>query len=184
MTLGSTVPSTPKKMTEKKNASLVQSVSLLIVAIGLMVGAWEYWDSNSQNYRKEIWSAQKLLYERAIEAASKIANGRSLASVSESRKEFWGLYWGSLAMLESPRVESAMVQFGEILAECEKTNENSCFQPVPGNLATHLQGAALNIAHCARKSLRETWEPVDIGKLPGVCREPKPEKSDVDGREQ
>lgn len=156
-------------MTEKKNGWTIQSISLLLVAAGLAVGLWQYWDANRQQYKKEIWSAQKELYTRAIEAASGIANGDSLESVAKSRKIFWKLYWGNLAMLESPSVAAAMVEFGNILGECEKSNDKLCFQPTPGNLQTPLQIAALNIAHCARESLQGTWEPVDIGKLAGKC---------------
>ncbi len=72
-------------------------------------------------------------------------------------------------MLESRNVELAMVEFGAILGECEKSKDESCFQPTPGNLETPLQIAALNLARCARESLQDTWEPVDIGKLAGEC---------------
>ena len=117
--------------------------------------------------QKEIWSAQKQLYEQAVESASKIANGNSLASVAKSRDVFWVLYWGNLAMLESRNVEFAMVKFGKLLSKCEKSKDESCFQPTPGNLPPSLQLAALDLAHCARASLQDTWEPVDIGKLAG-----------------
>ena len=117
----------------------------------------------------EIWSAQKELYESAIESASRIANADDLDSVVISRKNFWELYWGNLAMLESPLVETSMVEFGTILADCEKSKDKSCFQPTEGNKPNPLQRAAINLAHCARDSLQYTWEPVDIGKLAGVC---------------
>ncbi len=156
-------------MTEKKNGWTIQSISLLLVAAGLAVGAWQYWDANRQQYKKVIWSAQKQLYEGAIQAASEIANGDSLKSVAESRKKFWNLYWGNLAMLESPSVETAMVRFGELLGTCEESNDEACFHSVPGNSNSPLQLAALDLAHCGRESLQETWEPVDIGKLAGEC---------------
>jgi hypothetical protein len=157
------------KMAEKKNGWTMTSISLLLTAFGLLAGVWQYRHTNSQQYKKEIWSAQKKLYERAIAAASEIANGKSLESVAEPRKKFWKLYWGNLALLESPNVSTAMVKFGEILGDCEKSNDKACFRPVPGNLRTILQVAALDLAHCARASLQKTWHPVDIGKLDGQC---------------
>lgn len=156
-------------MAEKRNGWTIQSVSLLIAATGLAVGAWQYWDTNRHQYKKEIWSAQKGLYEKAISAASDIANGENLESVADSRKLFWALYWGNLAMLESRSVETSMVKFGNLLGECETSKNAGCFQPVPGNGRTPLQLAALDLAHCARESLRSTWEPVDIGELAGKC---------------
>ena len=156
-------------MTDNKNGWTIQSVSVLLVAVGLAAGLWQYWDANQQQYKKEIWSAQKRLYEQAVKAASEIANGDSLKSVAESRKVFWRLYWGNLAMLESRNVATAMVEFGKILGKCESSNDKTCFHPVPGDFATELQLAALDIAHCARESLQKTWQPVDIGKLAGEC---------------
>ena len=156
-------------MAEEKNGWTIQSISLLLVAGGLAVGLWQYWDANRQQYKMEIWSAQKELYESAIEAASRIANADSLESVVESRKQFWELYWGNLAMLESPRVADAMVDFGKILAKCEESMDGSCFQPTQGNLPNPLQKAAIGLARCARESLQDTWEPVDIGELAGKC---------------
>ncbi|MDO8700738.1 MAG: hypothetical protein Q7J56_03710 [Deltaproteobacteria bacterium] len=156
-------------MPEKKNGGTIQSITLLIAAAGLAVGAWQYWDSNRQQYRKEIWSAQKKLYEQAVTSASAIANGERFESVAESRKAFWALYWGNLAVLESRSVENAMIEFGNILGNCESSKSTECFQYVPGNRRTALQRAALDLAHCARESLRNTWEPVDIGDLAGKC---------------
>jgi hypothetical protein len=156
-------------MPEKKNIGAVQLIPLLIAAVGFGVGLWQYWDSNRQQYRKDIWLAQKILYEQAISSASSIANGKSLESVTGPREAFWALYWGKLAMLETRSVEAAMVKFGSILGECESSNNKACFQPVPGNRRTPLQLAALELAHCARESLKTTWQPVNIGELAGNC---------------
>ena len=161
-------------MASEKMESSAKLISLVLVAVGILVGAWQYWDSNRQGYKKEIWSAQKVLYEQAIEAASRISNGDDLASVSEHRKSFWVLYYGKLSMLESPGVAEAMVAFGKILRDCERKKSNSCFKPVPNDSRKNpLQNAALDIAYCARASLMKTWQPVDIGKLSGSCSYPK-----------
>jgi hypothetical protein len=154
---------------EKRSSGLpIQSITLLLAVAGVVIGVWQYRETNSEQYKKEIWSAQKELFELAITAATTIANGESLEAVSGARGDFWRLYWGNLAMLESRNVESAMVKFGNKLRECEKSKDPGCF-PVPGGYSTELQHLALNLAHCARDTLRTTWEPVDIGKLTAVC---------------
>jgi len=156
-------------MAEKRSGLPVQSITLLIAAVGVVVGVWQYRDANSQQYKKEIWSAQKTLFEDAITSATNIANGESIDDVAYWRRRFWNLYWGNLAMLESQNVESAMVKFGDILSQCERNKDPKCF-PTPGNSATPLQLSALNLAHCARDTLRTTWEPVDIGRLTQECQ--------------
>ncbi len=160
-------------MAEKRSGLPVQSITLLIAAVGVAIGLWQYRDTNSEQYKKEIWSAQKALFEDAITAATNIANGDNLDSVAYWRRRFWNLYWGNLAMLESQNVESAMVRFGGILGACEQNNNPNapnCFKPVPGNSRTDLQLAALNLAHCARDTLRTTWERADIGPLTEKCQ--------------
>jgi hypothetical protein len=152
---------------ENKYSALIQTVPLFIAAAGIVVGVWQYRDVNAQQYKKEIWSAQKALFEKAITAAATIANGDSLESVTNERKDFWALYWGNLAMLESRSVERAMIEYANILRPCEINAQAECLKPGPkGN---PLQRAALNLAHCARDTLRTTWEPVDIGKLTEEC---------------
>lgn len=154
---------------EKRSSVLpVQTITLLLAVAGVIIGVWQYRETNSEQYKKEIWSAQKDLFEKAITAATNIANGESIEAVSTDRRDFWRLYWGNLAMLESQNVSSAMVKFGRKLSDCERSKDPVCF-PVPGGNSTELQRLALNLAHCARDTLRTTWEPVDIGKLTEVC---------------
>lgn len=148
---------------------VLQSLPLVLMGLGIIVGVWQYAAGNRNSYEKAVWTAQKALYEQAIKAASKVANGKDLSSVAESRQTFWVLHWGRFAMLASKSVDKAMDEFRKILAKCEKSGDASCF-PVPGSEKdTDLQKASRDIAYCARKSLSDTWAKAKLTDLKGTC---------------
>jgi serine/threonine protein kinase len=55
------------------------------------------------------------LYTCACSATASLARSRGPAQAREFRREFWELYWGELAIVESRPVERAMIRFGHVL---------------------------------------------------------------------
>lgn len=55
------------------------------------------------------------LYDRACRAADRIASASRPLDVEDSCQEFWELYWGELAIVESSDVAEAMSNFGKSL---------------------------------------------------------------------
>lgn len=70
-----------------------------------------------------------------------LATSKDSAAVDKARKRFDELYWGELALVETPEVESQMVKFGRAL---EASPES-------------LQDEALSLAHVLRSSLAKSW---------------------------
>jgi len=58
---------------------------------------------------------RKLLYDRACRRAAELAGARDWAQAKQIRREFWELYWGEMAIIESKDVEKVMVAIGRIL---------------------------------------------------------------------
>ncbi|MNC74520.1 hypothetical protein D3C75_1258910 [compost metagenome] len=52
---------------------------------------------------------------KASRTASILATSTDEREISESRKVFWRLYWGELALVENSGVEIAMINFGAAL---------------------------------------------------------------------
>jgi hypothetical protein len=146
---------------------VLQSLPLVFVGLGIILGAWQFADGNRNSYEQAIWTAQKALYQEAITAASKVANGKDLASVAEQRQTFWELHWGVFAMLASKNVEKAMDEFKKILVKCEKSRDASCFPVAGSGKPTELQTATQDLAYCARKSLMDTWTKAALTDLKG-----------------
>ena len=57
------------------------------------------------------------LYNRACRAADGLAEAKSWESGHLVRQEFWELYWGELAIVESKEVEAAMVRIGQAVKD-------------------------------------------------------------------
>ncbi|MBY0401414.1 hypothetical protein K2X89_14035 [Myxococcota bacterium] len=86
---------------------------------------------------------QLKLYTEATQAAATLSTSKDSNELDASRKTFWLLYWGELALVEDKKVEAAMVQFGDALRK--------------GSTEDLLQEHALTLAHACRDSLAESW---------------------------
>jgi hypothetical protein len=89
------------------------------------------------------------LYSEATLCAARIAVGTDEAEIASAKRRFWDLYWGPMAIVEDPGVETAMVAFGQAL--------NESVSP------TVLETAAIRLAHSCRDSLAASWH-VDLSK--------------------
>ena len=126
-------------------------IALLTVAIGL----YQFNSTVGNGFRKTVWTEQYSVYQEACKAAAEIAVAAEIEDAERSRKKFWRLYWGRLSILEHPNVAAAMVKYGKKLKEVEANN---------GKTST-LEHLSYQLARECRKSLQETWNPVDIGDL-------------------
>jgi hypothetical protein len=153
----------------------IKIISVLIAILTITAGIIQYRITNNENFRKAFWEKRYELYTNVISIASEIANSNSLEESKNYRKEFWKLYWGNLSLIEDVTIERAMVKYGKLLAACEEGTipEGSCFQGL--NDSTKLGMSYVNrpglrklsfdLAHCARESLKNTWDPVGIESL-------------------
>lgn len=148
-------------------------VTVLIAVIGVVLSVQQYSEqqrfnrdqmqdqsnrdfaAREQESKKRYWEEQNQIYKEACDAAAIIAAGNSLEEIKGERKKFWRLYWGIMSLVENRSVEGAMVDFGRALDEWELT----------GVKRDDIAKRALTIAHCCRKSLQNTWSPVEIGDL-------------------
>ena len=113
--------------------------------------------AREQESKKRYWEEQNQIYKEACDSAATIAAANSLEEIREERKKFRRLYWGIMSLVENRSVEGAMVNFGQGLDDWELTKAK------PEDMAKR----AYTIAHCCRRSLQQTWSPVDIGDLEG-----------------
>ena len=98
----------------------------------------------SHERQKPFLELQMKHYFEATDVASKIANLDEKPQRQDAVTRFWQLYWGPLAVVEDPEVESAMVNFGNALRQ----------QNPPKSTLQHL---SLDLAHACRNSLQKLW---------------------------
>jgi hypothetical protein len=84
-----------------------------------------------------------------------VALDTSESAWQDARKRFWELYWSELAMVETPEVGSAMVDFGRQLTSLTLALDGD--QATSKNAAGRLNAAAVTVAHALWDSIQESW---------------------------
>jgi hypothetical protein len=109
----------------------------------------------AEELRKTYWQEQKRAYDQAANAAASIASASALKEVPAEVRQFWALYWGGMSLIESPEVERAMIDFGNLLSAWERS----------GTKPDEVKNISYRVAHCMKQSLAKTWRPVTGGTV-------------------
>jgi hypothetical protein len=112
---------------------VLRSVGMIGLAIGGGVTIWEYFDgvkrAGDTAYRESIkpfLSQRQDLYGQATQVVADLAVGKDPHVQKKSEDAFWKLYWSPLASVESPKIESLMVQFGQCLkSDCDEERKKT-----------------------------------------------------------
>ena len=109
-------------------------IATLLAVVGFLSGVKQYSDRQQQQSRQEIesrdreflrplWERELGLFFRASEGVASIATSKPGPARQPAEAEFWKLYHGPLAIVESREISGAMVQFGMCLdgtANCDQ----------------------------------------------------------------
>jgi hypothetical protein len=118
------VPNADSSSRLESGTKIVTSIVAIATIIG---GAVEYYttyrhqreiehQANVRESQKAFLDHQLSLYFEATSAASTIATSKAGSQEREKAEtRFWQLYWGELSAVENGEVESAMVDFGNVL---------------------------------------------------------------------
>ena len=103
-----------------------------------------------EELKKAYWQEQKNTYAQGSLYAGLIAGASSLNQVANEARQFFGLYWGPMSLLEHSEVESSMIAFGTALKKWQAT----------GKKPKGIEDLSYQLAHCMKQSLAKTWRPV------------------------
>ncbi len=145
--------------TDARKLSFSTVIPIVVTALTVLVGLWQYVQTRQGEFRKRYWEEQMRWYSEATQAAATIATAASLEETVEARRTFWQLYWGKLALIESREVEQAMLAFGLELSACEQDAAKCFEQSSDISEPTPLRRRSYELAHCAAYSLTQTWNP-------------------------
>jgi hypothetical protein len=102
----------------------IKLVGFIGVAIGASFTYWQYFDGVRRQQatatfeaKRPFFAQRQDLYGQAIKAVGTLATSSDAAILKDAERDFWHLYWGPLATVESREVERIMVTIGICLEE-------------------------------------------------------------------
>jgi hypothetical protein len=129
-------------------------IGVIVTLGGLALGVANYLQTARKDAetrriesRKQFLTRQLALYTEATQTAAKLVTAApNSPGFTQAKTRFWELYWGELSMVESRKVEGAMVNMGKCLnGSCSDCSKND------------LEHCSLDLAHACRQSLAESW---------------------------
>jgi hypothetical protein len=127
---------------------LIKVTGVLSLILSGSVGVCQYRDAKEREFYAEFWNKRLATYETVSRVAAAISMAESLEDCSESRREFWELYFGPISLIEDESVKDAMVEFAELLEQAEEEEIE----------LSELQEPAYTLTLALRDSLRSTWD--------------------------
>jgi type II secretory pathway pseudopilin PulG len=154
--------------------SLIKIFPILVAIAGGLWTVQTYFANLEQTSRQEQAAQEKEQHSQLLQAQQPFLEHRWKAYIETSavvgqlvaldtsepawqdaRRRFWELYWSELAMVETPTVASAMVDFGRQLTSV--TSALNGDQAALKNGVGRLNAAAIAVAHALRDSIQVSW---------------------------
>lgn len=139
-------------MNDKPIDKAIKALGFVFALSSILWSIHQYTDSIDQSNKTKLLEIKKAfldrqlaLYTEATLTASKLATNETPEEYDRHLQRFWELYWGELALVESPDVEAAMVAFGKELRSSSPDKER-------------LQVLSLALARACRASIDESWQ--------------------------
>jgi hypothetical protein len=158
LTTADVTPPQEPAQPQSRFESILKAATAVVAIITLVAAILQYRATANTDFRRVFWEQQLAIYKTATSAAGKIASATNINDVMEARNSFWALYWGEVSILEHPVVKRAMEAYGDQLKRVEAGE-------APPSSLKQLSYA---LARACRLSLKETWNPVDIGDIPDI----------------
>ena len=157
-------------MAEKKQINLDILLKIAapgITVAGILIGVWQY--SHNQKFlvkkeynliekndalefKRNIWKKQQEAYEEIGNVVSAVVNSADeTSSFNKNVKQFQGLYWGKVVLVQDNNVEIAMIKFN---AEIHDFREGI-------RTKDHLKKRGYELVKTCKASLHESWETLD-----------------------
>ena len=145
-------------MTMERVMNYTVIVPWMLTLASLTASAWQYNATTSQKNLEPFLKTQLEYTLKATDSLAPLPVETDPVKWGESRKTFWKLYWGPLAIVEDKEVEQAMVSAGNLVPKTPVAN--------PALPMNSLNSVSLNLAHKARELILRSWG-ADLQSLEG-----------------
>jgi hypothetical protein len=133
----------------ERNMNYATLVPWMLTLVSLTVSAWQYNATTRQKNLEPFLKTQLEFTLKATDSLASLAVETDPVKWEESRKTFWKLYWGSLAIVEDKGVEQAMVKAGALVPKAPV--------PSPTLPMASLNNVSLDLAHKGRELILKSW---------------------------
>ncbi len=150
--------------------AIARAVTVGLSVIALIWGGVSFLITKRIEARRPYLDYQLELYKETAKTAVMLVTSNDPVETDEVIGRFCELYWGELALVETPEVESQMVNFKRMLetsdseegvseegvSEKRMSEHDVCDNGVLGE-NTNRRREALRLAHVLRSSLADSW---------------------------
>ena len=123
--------------------------TLILGVISIWLTAGQFYVTNSQKNKEPFLRTQLEFLIEASDTVAALAIESDPIKWEESRKAFWKLYWGRLAIVEDPSVKYWMICVGKKVPPSK-----SAVADIPIGV---LQFSSLQLAYAARDLALDSW---------------------------
>lgn len=134
----------------------------LLTSISILIGAGQFYLTNTQKNREPFLRVQLEFLIEASDTLAALAVENDPVKWEASRKEFWKLYLGRLAIVEDAAVEAVMVCAGNLVP---RTAAGEIDLPM-----NSLRNPSLTLAYAARNLIVDSWN-IEASVLPTLTEQ-------------
>ena len=138
-----------KDRSDNPTTNLAVIIPWVLAFATILVGVWKFTAEQQEANKRPFLEKQLELGFQATDTAAKLAITTDVEEWNKARHAFWLLYWGSLSIVEDPKVEQAMVELGKLVP--------TTAEPVPPLPMSNLEQHSYRLAHAVRGLLLKSW---------------------------
>lgn len=138
-----------KDSSDNSKTNLAVIIPWVLAFATILVGVWKFTAEQGQANKRPFLEKQLELGFQATDTAAKLAITTDVEEWKKARHTFWLLYWGSLSIVEDPKVELAMFELGKLVP--------TTGEPVPSLPMSSLEQYSYQLAHAVRGLLLKSW---------------------------
>jgi hypothetical protein len=151
-------------MSEKSNA-LFPYISILIAAIPIFIGVYEYNSNNQREFGKSFLSQQSVVYEELLGYLGGISTAISNPDDSLSRSNyvkakfnFNQLYYGKLNLYQNPNIERLTDSLFNMVNSYDNASAYGNQKELLGQMIDSFQVKVYQLSVECKKSLKNTYD--------------------------
>ncbi len=149
----------------EKSGSWLGYASIIIAAIPIFIGVYEYNANNQREFGKNFLNQQSQVYEELLgylggisTAISNPEDSLSRSNYNKARFNFNQLYYGKLNLYQNPNIERLTDSLFSMVNSYDSTNSASSQRTLLNQLIDSFQNKVYQLSVECKKSLKNTYD--------------------------